>query len=59
MPTAWRASIVELLPVAGAPRRDGRARPRRVLAHYDIDRLVDDIAALYRELLARTVGYRR
>ena len=32
-----------------------RARAR-VLAHYDINRLVADIAALYRELLAERVG---
>ena len=30
----------------------GRRARERVLAHYDIARLVGDIAALYRELLA-------
>ena len=45
-------SIVELLS-SPARRAEMGARARaRVLAHYDINRLVGDIAALYRELLA-------
>ena len=47
-------SIGELL-AAPAVRGEMGARARtRVLAHYDINRLVGDIATLYRELLADT-----
>ena len=45
-------AIVELL-ATPALRADMGTRARnRVLAHYDINRLIGDIAALYRELLA-------
>ena len=54
-PGARRSSSCSSSP---ARRAEMGARARaRVLAHYDIDRLVGDIAALYRELLAGTVGY--
>lgn len=44
--------IVALLSEPGLRVETGRRARARVLAHYDIERLVTDIAALYRELLA-------
>jgi glycosyltransferase involved in cell wall biosynthesis len=46
------AEIIELLADASLRSAMGNRARARVLAHYDINRLVDDIAALYRELLA-------
>ena len=45
-------SIVELLSSPARRAEMGARARRRVLAHYDINRLIGDIAALYRELLA-------
>lgn len=45
-------SINELLASPAARVEMGRLARARVLAHYDINRLVTDIATLYRELLA-------
>jgi glycosyltransferase involved in cell wall biosynthesis len=45
-------SIVELLSSPAGRAEMGACARARVLAHYDINRLVGDIAALYRELLA-------
>jgi glycosyltransferase involved in cell wall biosynthesis len=47
-------SIGELLAAPGLRREMGVRARARVLAHYDINRLVGDIATLYRELLAET-----
>ncbi len=55
MPTRWPTPIVALLGRRRrCARRWARAPGPHVLARYGIDRLVDDIDALYRELLART-----
>ncbi len=45
-------SIGELLAAPALRREMGQRARTRVLAHYDINRLIGDIAALYRELLA-------
>ncbi len=47
-------SIGELLAAPELRREMGVRARARVLAHYDINRLVGDIATLYRELLAET-----
>lgn len=49
---ALARSIDELLTDPAKRREMGQRARARVLARYDIGRLVDDIAALYRELLA-------
>jgi len=49
---ALAGEIVELLASPDLRREMGGRARQRVLAHYDIERLVGDIAALYRELLA-------
>ena len=45
-------AVSELLSSAALRQEIGARARARVLAHYDINRLVGDIAALYRELLA-------
>lgn len=47
-------AINELLSSPAERIEMGRRARARVLAHYDINRLVNDIATLYRELLAET-----
>jgi glycosyltransferase involved in cell wall biosynthesis len=49
-------SISELLASPAERIEMGRRARARVLAHYDINRLVNDIATVYRELLAEASG---
>jgi len=57
-PAALAAAVVELLADPQRRARLGRAGRALVLSHYGIERLVDDTAGLYRELLQRHGGRR-
>jgi glycosyltransferase involved in cell wall biosynthesis len=50
-PRAFAAAVSTLLSDAARRRAMGEHARRHVLAHYTLDRLVADIAGLYRELL--------